>query len=32
MFIDMVEETGLIENEPQFEGNKMISMFKPKKK
>jgi translation initiation factor IF-3 len=31
-FIDMVEETGLIENEPQFEGNKMISMFKPKKK
>lgn len=31
-FMDLTEEFGTIESEPKFEGNKMIAMFKPKKK
>ena len=31
-FIDLVEEFGIIEAEPKFEGNRMIGMFKPKKR
>jgi translation initiation factor IF-3 len=31
-FIDLVAEHGTIEAEPKFEGNRMISMFKPKKR
>ena len=31
-FIGLVEEFGIIESEPKFEGNRMIGMFKPKKR
>ena len=31
-FMDLTEEFGTIESEPKFEGNKMIAMFKPKKR
>lgn len=31
-FMDLTEEFGIIESQPKHEGNKMIAMFKPKKR
>ena len=31
-FMNLTEEFGTIESEPKFEGNRMIGMFKPKKR